>query len=192
MSAILVDPQHPEAALREALYSGNTVMLKPATASKKLCEFAWKMIQDAFSPLHPEQAQSELPVEKFSEIISQLKPRFTHSPEAKRFLRELFEELGWDPAKKLIYIPNGAPGNVTVVHQDSADKYTVVATVSTFPGAKTIAVDPKSHNVYLFQPERGPVPAPPPGTPPPAAGPGGRGRGPQGPIVAAWFIVIKP
>ena len=56
-------------------------------------------------------------------------------------------------------------------------------------GAKTIAVDPKTHNVYLFQPERGPAPAPPPGAEPPAKG--GRGRGPQGPIVAAWFIVIK-
>src|SRR6202795_2136879 len=97
------------------------------------------------------------------------------------------DALGWDPSKKLIYIPNGGEGNVTVVHQDSPDKYTVVATVDTFPGAKTITVDPKTHNVYLFQPERGPVPAPPAGTPPPAAGPGGRGRGPQGPIVAAWF-----
>ena len=37
------------------------------------------------------------------------------------------DALGWDPAKKLIYIPNGGEGNVTVVHQDSADKYTVVA-----------------------------------------------------------------
>jgi DNA-binding beta-propeller fold protein YncE len=101
------------------------------------------------------------------------------------------DALGWDPSKKLIYIPNGGEGNVTVVHQDSPDKYTVVATVATFAGAKTIAVDPKTHNVYLFQPERGPVPAPPPGTPPPPTGPGGRGRGPQGPIVAAWFIVIK-
>jgi hypothetical protein len=105
MSAILVDPQHSEGALREALYAGNTLMLKPATASKKLCEFAWQMIQEAFSPLHPEQAQSELPVTKFSEIISQLKPRFTHSPEAKRFLRELFEELGWDPAKTYFDVP---------------------------------------------------------------------------------------
>jgi hypothetical protein len=105
MSAILVDPQHSEAALREVLYSGNTVMLKPATASKKLCELAWKMIQDAFAPLHPEQAQSELPVEKFSEIISNLKPQFTHSPEAKRYLRELFEELGWDPAKTYFDVP---------------------------------------------------------------------------------------
>jgi len=101
------------------------------------------------------------------------------------------DALGWDPARKLIYIPNGGEGTVTVVHQDSADKYTVVKTVDTFAGAKTITVDPNTHNVYLFQPERGPVPPPAPGAPPPAAGPG-RGRGPQGPIVASWFIVIKP
>jgi YVTN family beta-propeller protein len=91
------------------------------------------------------------------------------------------DALGWDPSRKLIYIPNGAEGNVTVVHQDSPDKYTVVATVPTVVGAKTIAVDPKTHNAYLFQPERGPAPAPAPGTPPPA---------PLGPIVASWFIVI--
>lgn len=101
------------------------------------------------------------------------------------------DALGWDPAKKLIYIPNGGEGNVTVVHQDSPDKYTVVDTVATFAGAKTICVDPKMHNVYLFQPERGPVPPPPAGADLAAAKGGGRGRGPQGPIVAAWFIVIK-
>jgi len=100
------------------------------------------------------------------------------------------DALGWDPAKKLIYIPNGGQGNVTVVHQDSADKYTTVATVDTFAGAKTIAVDTATHNVYLFQPERGPAPAPPAGAAPPPAG--GRGRGPQGPIIAAWFIAIRP
>jgi len=99
------------------------------------------------------------------------------------------DALGWDPAKKLIYIPNGGEGNVTVVHQDSADKYTVVATVDTFRGAKTITVDSKTHNVYLFQPERGPAPPPDPNAPPPPAG--GRGRGPQGPIIASWFIVIR-
>jgi len=99
------------------------------------------------------------------------------------------DALGWDPSKKLVFIPNGGEGNVTVVHQDSPDKYTVVDTVATFAGAKTIAVDPSSHNVYLFQPERGAPPAPAPGATP---APGGRGgRGAPGPIVAAWFIVIK-
>jgi DNA-binding beta-propeller fold protein YncE len=99
------------------------------------------------------------------------------------------DALGWDAAKKLIFIPNGGEGNVTVVHQDSPDKYSVVATVPTFAGAKTICVDPNTHNVYLFQPERGPAPPPPPDAPPP---PAGRGRGPQGPIVAAWFIALRP
>jgi len=99
------------------------------------------------------------------------------------------DALGWDPGKKQIYIPNGAEGNVTVAHQDSADKYSVVATVETVPGAKTIAVDSKTHNVYLFQPERGPAPAPAAGAPAPAPG---RGRGPLGPIVASWFVVIRP
>jgi len=101
------------------------------------------------------------------------------------------DALGWDPGKKLIYIPNGGQGNVTVVHQDSPDKYTVADTVTTVAGAKTICVDTASHNVYLFQPERGPAPAPDPSAAPPPAG-GRGGRGPQGPIVAAWFVVIKP
>jgi DNA-binding beta-propeller fold protein YncE len=101
------------------------------------------------------------------------------------------DALGWDASRKLIYIPNGGEGTVTVVHQDSPDKYSVVATVDTFRGAKTITVDPKTHDVYLFQPERGPAPAPPPDQAPPAAG-RGRGRGPQGPIIAAWFIAIRP
>ncbi len=101
------------------------------------------------------------------------------------------DALGWDPSGKLIYIPNGGEGTVTVVHQDSPDKYSVVATVPTFTGAKTITVDPVTHNAYLFQPERGPVPPQAADTPaPPAPAGGRRGRGPQGPIVAAWFIVI--
>jgi DNA-binding beta-propeller fold protein YncE len=94
------------------------------------------------------------------------------------------DALGWDPARKLIYIPNGGEGNVTVVHQDSPDRYSVVSTVTTVPGAKTIAVDPKTHDVYLFQPERGPAPAG-------AAPARGRGRGPQGPIIASWFVAIR-
>jgi DNA-binding beta-propeller fold protein YncE len=101
------------------------------------------------------------------------------------------DALGWDPARKLMFIPNGGEGNVTVVHQDAADKYSVVAMVPTFAGAKTIAVDPTTHNVYLFQPERGPAPPLPPDAPPPAEGARGRGRGPQGPVIASWFIVIK-
>jgi DNA-binding beta-propeller fold protein YncE len=103
------------------------------------------------------------------------------------------DALGYDPSQKLIYIPSGDGGNVTVAHQDSPDKYTVVATVPTLAlarSAKTIAVDPVKHMAYLFQPERGPAPPPPAGSPPPPAGRGGRG-GPPGPIIAAWFFAVS-
>lgn len=97
------------------------------------------------------------------------------------------DALGWDASQKLIYIPAGRDSSVTIVHQDSPDKYTVVATVPTMPGAKTITVDPVKHVAYLFQPEYGPAPAPAAGTTPPPAG----GRGPRGPVVAAWFFAIS-
>jgi len=98
------------------------------------------------------------------------------------------DALGWDPLQRLIYIPGGEPGNVTVVRQDSPDKYTVVATVPTMPGAKTIGVDPVAHRAYLFQPEYGPAPAPDPGAVAPS--PGGR-NGPRGPVIGAWLFAIR-
>jgi DNA-binding beta-propeller fold protein YncE len=92
------------------------------------------------------------------------------------------DALGWDPAEKLIYIPAGRDGNVTVVHQDSRDKYTVVATVPTLRGGKTITVDPLTHVAYVFAPQYGPPPA---GAP---LGPGG--RGPRGPLIGTWFFAL--
>src|SRR5437764_2111255 len=51
------------------------------------------------------------------------------------------DALGWDQGQKLMYIPAGGSGNVTVVHEDSPDKYTVVETVPTMRGARTVTVD---------------------------------------------------
>ena len=93
------------------------------------------------------------------------------------------DAIGWDPGEKLLYIPAGRSGTVTVARQETPDRYRVVATVPTVPGAKTIAVDPVRHVAYLFQPEYGPAPA---GAPP---GPGGRPA--RGPVKAAWFLAVR-
>ncbi len=93
------------------------------------------------------------------------------------------DALGFDPVQKLIYIPAGRDSNVTVVHEDAPDKYTVVATVPTMRGAKTISVDPVTHVAYLFQPEYGPPPA---DAPPPQPGQ----RPVRGPIIGTWFFAI--
>ncbi len=94
------------------------------------------------------------------------------------------DALGFDPVQNLIYIPAGRDSNVTVVHEDSPGKYTVVATVPTMRGAKTISVDPVTHVAYLFQPEYGPPPA---DAPPPQPGQ----RPARGPIIGTWFFAIS-
>lgn len=97
--------------------------------------------------------------------------------------------IAWDQSQKLLYIPSGSEGNVVVAHQDSPDTYTVVATVATMRGARTITLNPKTHTAYVFTPEFGPAPTPAPGSPPPAATPGRRGP-PRGPQIAAWLFAI--
>ena len=93
------------------------------------------------------------------------------------------DALGWDPSDKLIYIPAGRDSSVTIVHEDSPDHYTVVATVTTMAGAKTISVDPLTHLAYLFQPMYAPAPADAPLD--------RNGRRPRCPVIGAYLIVIK-
>ena len=55
----------------------------------------------------------------------------------------------FDPATKNIYASNGENGTLTVIHEESAEKYVVVENVPTKKGARTIALDEKTHLVYL-------------------------------------------
>lgn len=61
----------------------------------------------------------------------------------------------FDPDTKLAFSSNG-DGTLTVVHEDSPDKYTVVANVATKRGARTMALDRKTHNIFLDTAEFGP------------------------------------
>ncbi len=64
------------------------------------------------------------------------------------------DATAFDPATKLIFNSNGE-GTITVVHQDGPDKYSVVETVKTLPKAKTMALDPKTHRLFLSTAESG-------------------------------------
>jgi hypothetical protein len=54
----------------------------------------------------------------------------------------------FDEPGKLIFNSNGE-GTITVIHQDSPDQYSVVETVKTLPRAKTMVLDPKTHQLFL-------------------------------------------
>jgi len=57
------------------------------------------------------------------------------------------------------YASNGESGTLTVVHEDSPDKYSVVENVPTQAHARTMALDPKTHQVFLVTADFGPAPA---------------------------------
>jgi DNA-binding beta-propeller fold protein YncE len=64
------------------------------------------------------------------------------------------DATAFDPETKLIFNSNGE-GTITVIRQDSPDQYSVVETVKTLPKAKTMALDPKTHRLFLSTTESG-------------------------------------
>ena len=66
---------------------------------------------------------------------------------------------GFDPGTGLAFSSDGE-GTLTVVHQDSPTKYRVVSTVPTKRGARTMALDPRTHRIFTVTAELGPPPAP--------------------------------
>jgi hypothetical protein len=55
---------------------------------------------------------------------------------------------GFDPGSNLAFASNGE-GTLTVVHEDSPDKFTIVESVPTKSSARTLGLDFKTHNIYL-------------------------------------------
>jgi DNA-binding beta-propeller fold protein YncE len=59
---------------------------------------------------------------------------------------------GFDPGTSLAFSSNGE-GTLTVVHEDSPDKFTVAQNAQTQRGARTMALNPANHEVYLVTAE---------------------------------------
>ena len=76
------------------------------------------------------------------------------------------DALEFDASKGLIYVSSGGEGgSLSVFHEDSPDRYSLVEKVTTEAGARTLAVDQKTGHVYLPVGQFAPAPG------------GGRGRG---------------
>ena len=64
----------------------------------------------------------------------------------------------FDPATGFAFASCG-DGTVTVAHEDSPDKFSVVDTIQTQRGARTMELDTSNHNLYLVSADFGPTPA---------------------------------
>jgi len=55
----------------------------------------------------------------------------------------------FDPGRGLAYSSNGGDGTLTVVREEKPGQFGVAATIRTQPSARTIALDPQTHRIYL-------------------------------------------
>ena len=66
----------------------------------------------------------------------------------------------FEPETGLLFVSTRA-GKLHIFHEDSPDKLTEVKTITTEFGAKTMNIDPKTHNIFLSTAKFGPKPAAP-------------------------------
>lgn len=96
------------------------------------------------------------------------------------------DAAAFDPGTGLAFSSNGRDGALSVIHEDSPNNFTVLATVATQAGARTMTLDVKTHKIYLATARFLPAPAsdeapapsatPPAATTAPPAAPAGEGR----------------
>jgi YVTN family beta-propeller protein len=65
------------------------------------------------------------------------------------------DAAAFDAGTQLAFTSNGGDGTVTIAHEDTPDKFTVVQTLKTERGARTMTLDPKTHKIYLASGQRG-------------------------------------
>jgi hypothetical protein len=77
------------------------------------------------------------------------------------------DAAAFDVERSLVFSSNGRGGTLTVIHEDDPDHYSVIANAVTQKSARTMALDAKTHLVYLVAAEFGATAAPTPDRPHP-------------------------
>jgi hypothetical protein len=86
---------------------------------------------------------------------------------------------GFDPGTGLLFAAC-REGLVSIIHEDSPDKYSVVGNVTTQFGTRTMTLDPKTHHVFTVTADFKPAPPPTPDNPRPRPQP-----------IAGSFVVLE-
>jgi hypothetical protein len=90
---------------RQHIFDGSIVLTSPVASVAALCDRARLMIEDAFSPRAPRQAQFSLAVEEFVKIIGPLKSQFTNQLRTKELVRDVLSQFGCDLASTYFDVP---------------------------------------------------------------------------------------
>ena len=87
MNSVYFDSNCSDDVRRQRLYNGQLFVYSPRPSMVRLITHARQMIEKAFDGIDPRKAQYSMPVEKYVEICTPLKPGFIHHPETKKILQ---------------------------------------------------------------------------------------------------------
>jgi hypothetical protein len=104
-NTIYFDSTVDDATRRRQLYNGQIFVFSPSANTLALCNFAREMIEQAFGSLDPLKAQYSLSIERYVEVLAQLKPKFIHHPKSKEYIQRILEEFGCDLPKTYFDVP---------------------------------------------------------------------------------------
>jgi hypothetical protein len=90
---------------RQRIFEGGIFLRSALSSVTSLCDFARSMIEDAFYPGDPQEAQFHLAVEEFVNIIGPLKSRFTNHTRTKELVRNIISEFGCDLDRTYFDVP---------------------------------------------------------------------------------------
>jgi len=93
------------------------------------------------------------------------------------------DAVRFDPRAKLAFASEGE-GDITIVHEDSPDKFSVLGNVKTVQGARTMECDTSTHTLYSVTAKFGAPPPPDPNAP----ASGARFR--RGPMIPGSFSLL--
>jgi hypothetical protein len=105
MTAVFFNSDVNDDVRRERLYDGELFVYAASPSTSALCSLARELAEDAFAPHDPRDAQHDLPVEQYVEILKQLKPDFIHHPESKRLIQTILDEHGCDLNQTYFDVP---------------------------------------------------------------------------------------
>lgn len=95
------------------------------------------------------------------------------------------DEAAFDPGTMEAFSSQGGDGTMTIIKELSPTSFQIEATVKTANGARTMALDTKTHHAFTVAAEYGPLPPPDP------AAPAGAPRPRRGPMVPGSFTLIE-
>ena len=105
MNTVCFDSQISDSDRRRQLYQGNIFVFSSLPNVGALCMFTRKLIEEAFSPLDPVEAEYALPTEEYVAILARLKPQFVHHPTCKVLIQKLLVDAGCDPENTYFDVP---------------------------------------------------------------------------------------